>query len=206
MDDRPFRGCAMFADLHLHTSFSDGTYSPEELAAQAQRHGLGAIALTDHDSVEGCARAARACQAAGIEFIPGTELTAEQDGHELHFLGYFIETHNPRLLTEIARFQAVRQNRIREMVARLNRLKVPLAAERVFALANCSGPWSAARRPGAGPSRAVRQPGRGFRALPEEESAGVGSQVQDVGGRRHQPDSPRERIGGAGSPGVELVG
>ncbi len=130
----------MFADLHLHTSFSDGTYSPEELVAQAQRHGLAAIALTDHDSVEGCARAARACQAADIEFIPGTELTAEQDGHELHFLGYFIETHNPRLLTEITRFQTVRQNRIREMVARLNRLKVPLAAERVFALANCQAP------------------------------------------------------------------
>ena len=55
----------MFADLHLHTSFSDGTYSPEELVSQAQRFGLGAIALTDHDSVEGCARTAQACAAAG---------------------------------------------------------------------------------------------------------------------------------------------
>jgi len=128
------------ADLHLHSHFSDGTYSPEELAAQARRCGLAAIALTDHDSVEGCPGTAVACAAAGIEFIPGTELTAEQDGNELHLLGYFIDTQNPSLLVQLARFQAVRQNRIREMVARLNRLRVPLAAEAVFALAKCRAP------------------------------------------------------------------
>ena len=130
----------MFADLHLHTRFSDGTYSPEELVAQAQRFRLRAIALTDHDSVEGCVRTGEACAAAGIEFIPGTELTAEHEGNEIHLLGYFIDTANPRLLVQIARFQAVRQNRIREMVARLNQLKVPLAADKVFALANCRSP------------------------------------------------------------------
>ena len=68
----------MFADLHLHTYFSDGTYSPEELAAEAHRNALGAVALTDHDTVEGCVPTSRACAAAGIEFISGTELTAEQ--------------------------------------------------------------------------------------------------------------------------------
>ena len=129
-----------FADLHLHSHFSDGTYGPEEIAAHARRCDLAAIALTDHDSVEGCLETARACAAAGIEFIAGTELTAEQDGNELHFLGYLFDTENPRLLTQIARFQAVRQNRIREMVARLNRLKVPLSTEAVFALANCRAP------------------------------------------------------------------
>jgi len=130
----------MFADLHLHTQFSDGTYSPEELVVEARRHGLAALALTDHDTVEGCERAALACEAAGIEFVPGTELTAEQDGNELHLLGYFIDTQNPRLLTQIARFQSVRQDRIREMVARLNQVRVPLEAEAVFALANCRAP------------------------------------------------------------------
>src|ERR1051325_3375348 len=73
----------MFADLHLHTNFSDGTYTPEEVVAQAARHQLAAIALTDHDTVEGCDRAARACAAAGIDFIPGAELTAEHDGNEI---------------------------------------------------------------------------------------------------------------------------
>lgn len=130
----------MYADLHLHTHFSDGTYSPEELVAQAERHHLAAIALTDHDTVEGCVRAAMACRAAGLEFIAGTELTAEQDSNELHILGYYIDTENPRLLAEIATFQTVRQNRIREMVARLNQHQVPLKAEAVFALANCRAP------------------------------------------------------------------
>jgi predicted metal-dependent phosphoesterase TrpH len=67
-------------------------------------------------------------------------LTAEQDGNELHILGYCLDTANPTLLSEIAKFQAVRQSRIREMVARLNRLNVPLNADSVFALANCRSP------------------------------------------------------------------
>jgi predicted metal-dependent phosphoesterase TrpH len=130
----------MFADLHLHTNFSDGTYTPEELAGRARELGLSAVALTDHDTVEGCARMAVACAQAGLEFIPASELTAEVDGNELHLLGYFVDTENPRLLDEMARFQRVRQNRIREMVARLNQLDIPLAADAVFAIANCRSP------------------------------------------------------------------
>jgi len=129
-----------FADLHLHTYFSDGTFSPEELVGHGQRLGFAALALTDHDSVEGCARMAAACEAAGIDFIPGTELTAEHDDTEIHLLGYFVDIHNEKLLSDIARFQAVRQNRIHEMVARLNGLNVPLPVESVFALANCKSP------------------------------------------------------------------
>src|SRR6266404_1022250 len=130
----------MFADLHLHTNFSDGTYTPEELVERAAQLGLAAVALTDHDTVEGCARMSVAARSACLEFIPATELTAEFDGIELHLLGYFVDTQNPKLLGEMARFQQVRQDRIREMVARLNRLDVPLRAESVFALANCRSP------------------------------------------------------------------
>jgi 3',5'-nucleoside bisphosphate phosphatase len=130
----------MFADLHLHTSFSDGTYSPEELTAHGRRHGLAALGLTDHDTTEGCARMAEACRLAGIEFIPGTELTAQKDGNELHLLGYFIDPQNPVLLRELAKFQEARQNRIREMVARLNEAGIPLTAESVFKLARCRSP------------------------------------------------------------------
>lgn len=129
-----------FADLHLHTNFSDGTYTPEELAARARQLGLGAVALTDHDTVEGCTRMAAACAAAGLEFIPATELTAEFDENELHLLGYFVDTGNQKLLTEMVRFQQVRQDRVREMVARLNQLNIPLRADAVFALANCRSP------------------------------------------------------------------
>jgi predicted metal-dependent phosphoesterase TrpH len=129
-----------FADLHLHTFFSDGTFSPEELVGHGARLGFAAMALTDHDSVEGCARMTVACEAVGIEFIPGTELTAEIDDTELHLLGYFLDTQNEKLLTEISKFQIVRQNRIHEMVAAINKLGVPLTAETVFALANCKSP------------------------------------------------------------------
>lgn len=130
----------MFADLHLHTCFSDGTYTPEELAREATRFGLSSVALSDHDTVEGCPRMAVACQAAGIEFIPASELTAEFEGSELHLLGYFLDIQNAQLVESMARFQEVRQNRIREMVARLNHLNVPLDVEAVFALANCKSP------------------------------------------------------------------
>ena len=129
-----------FADLHLHTHFSDGTFSPEELTGHARRLGFAALALTDHDSVEGCAPMAAACSAVGIEVITGTELTAEHNDIEVHLLGYFLDTQNQKLLAEIAKFQSVRQNRIREMVAKLNQLNVPLEAESVFALANCKSP------------------------------------------------------------------
>jgi hypothetical protein len=129
-----------FADLHLHTLFSDGTFTPEELARRGGQAGLMAMALTDHDTIEGCPRMAAACESLGIEFIPGAELTAEFHDNEVHLLGYFLDIHHPRLLGEIKRFQTVRQNRIREMAAKLNQLNVPLRAETVFELANCHSP------------------------------------------------------------------
>jgi predicted metal-dependent phosphoesterase TrpH len=130
----------MFADLHMHTRFSDGTFTPEELAALGKQRGLAAMSLTDHDTVEGCARMADACDVQGIQFITGTELTTELNGCELHLLGYGVDVENQKLLAETARYQTVRQGRIREMVARLNSLNIPLDADTVFALANCRSP------------------------------------------------------------------
>ena len=130
----------MFADLHLHTLFSDGTFTPEEVVAHGKRLGFACLALTDHDTVEGCERMAAACAAERIEFIPGSELTAEFGEHELHILGYGFDLKHPRLLSELAKFQAVRQNRIREMVARINELGTSLKVDDVFALANCRAP------------------------------------------------------------------
>jgi 3',5'-nucleoside bisphosphate phosphatase len=130
----------MAADLHLHTRFSDGTFTPEELVARATQQRLTALALTDHDTLEGCARAAQACATAGLEFFPGTELTTELAGHELHLLGYGLDTSNPPLLQAMQTWQQARQERILAMVDRLNRLEVPLSADEVLALANCRSP------------------------------------------------------------------
>jgi predicted metal-dependent phosphoesterase TrpH len=130
----------MAADLHLHTYFSDGTFSPEELVARAAHSRLTTIALTDHDTVEGCARMALECRNAAIEFIVGTELTAEFAGTELHLLGYGFDPTCAALLEAMARYQGARQQRIREMVDRLNHLNVQLQADDVLALANCRSP------------------------------------------------------------------
>ncbi len=130
----------MFADLHLHTNFSDGTYTPEELAGHAHRLGFAAVALTDHDTMEGCPRMAAACATHGIEFVPGSELTCEHEGQELHMLGYFLDTTNEKLCAALAKFQEVRVNRIREMVARINAMGVKLDAQLVFDIANCRSP------------------------------------------------------------------
>ena len=130
----------MYADLHLHTRYSDGTYTLDELLAEATRHQLTALALTDHDTIEGCAGMQALCVAHGLEFLTGVELTSEFEGHEVHLLGYGVDIRNRVLLEQLARFQAVRQNRIREMVMRLNDLNVPLRPEVVFDLANCRSP------------------------------------------------------------------
>jgi len=129
-----------YADLHLHTRCSDGTYSPEQLVEAARHCGFAAIAVTDHDSVEACTEVAALCQLANIEFLSGVELTAEHQGNELHFLGYCVDVHHPVLLENLAKFQAVRQNRILQMVGLINHLDVPLMADDVFALANCRSP------------------------------------------------------------------
>lgn len=128
------------ADLHLHTHFSDGTYSPEELAGHARSQGLDAVALTDHDSVEGCQRMESACHREGLEFIPGAELTAEVEGQEVHILGYWLDVGSAALRGELGRFQNVRQKRVREMVARLNENGVGVSEALVMSIANCEAP------------------------------------------------------------------
>lgn len=130
----------IFADLHMHTNFSDGTFTPEELAALAHERGLGTLALTDHDTMEGCERMAAACGSLGVEFIPAAELTTEWEDIELHLLGYFLDAENPLLRRKLAEFQTVRQDRIREMAERISERGLPLEADAVFAIARCRSP------------------------------------------------------------------
>ncbi|MBL9134523.1 MAG: PHP domain-containing protein [Verrucomicrobiales bacterium] len=130
----------MFADLHLHTRYSDGTYTSGDLVAAASGHGLALISLTDHDTLEGCAEVEAEAAKAGIRFISGTEVTAELFGRELHILGYLVDSASEPLARELERAQGIRQNRVRQMVARLQSQGIPLEAEAVFEMAKCNAP------------------------------------------------------------------
>lgn len=130
----------MFADLHLHTCHSDGTYTPEELVREAVRHGLAAIAVTDHDTVAGCRSVGEMAVAAGLGFVAGTEITAEWDGRELHVLGYFVDPEHEGLRGAMERAQDVRRERVRDMVGLLQAQGVLLKVEQVFDDGTCRAP------------------------------------------------------------------
>ena len=101
---------------------------------------LAAISLTDHDTIEGCDRLAKACDERNIEFIPGTELSVDIEGNEMHLLGYFLDTQNERLITETTKYQQNRTNRVHGLVDQLNELGIELDADDVFDLAKCKAP------------------------------------------------------------------
>ena len=84
-------------DLHLHTTASDGSFSPSEAVALAAKEGLRAIAITDHDTADGLGEAAAAAKQMGVELIPGIELSVDYKGKGIHILGYFIDTENESL-------------------------------------------------------------------------------------------------------------
>lgn len=78
-------------DLHVHTTASDGTYTPREVVALARESALAAIAVTDHDTVAGLAEAMAAGAELGVQVIPGIELAAAYEGQEVHILGLFVD-------------------------------------------------------------------------------------------------------------------
>ncbi|MFH1269865.1 MAG: PHP domain-containing protein [Candidatus Omnitrophota bacterium] len=124
-----------FADLHLHTVFSDGTYTPEELISESLGSGLSAIAIADHDTVSAIEPAIKTGQARDIEVLAGIELTAEDDGHEVHLLGYLFDYKNKDLIKRLEILQEYRIERIHKIADRLREMGASLKAESVFDIA-----------------------------------------------------------------------
>jgi len=124
-----------YADLHLHTLFSDGTYSVAELIAKSAEAGLSAISLTDHDSVSGIREAIETAAGPGIEVLPGIELSTEYNAREVHILGYLFDYQNEALLRQLAALKKNRIERIYKIVEKLKLIGVDLPAESVFGLA-----------------------------------------------------------------------
>lgn len=111
---------ALRADLHVHSTASDGTSTPSELVALAFRSGLTHLAITDHDSVEGVAEAQRAAEGTPLVLVPGVELSSvSDDGRDIHLLGYFVDPLEPGLLTFLRQLRSARLHRARAMVASL---------------------------------------------------------------------------------------
>ncbi len=118
-------------DLHIHSTYSDGLLSPQEIVDFAQRAGVSAIAITDHDDLSAYSEAAAAGGRLGLEVIPGIELSAIHDGFETHILGYLYDVTNARLLDFTAHMRLNRVDRAREIVQRLRRLGMPISFEMV---------------------------------------------------------------------------
>ena len=125
----------MTADLHTHTTASDGTLTPTELVAAAHRCGLGLLAVTDHDTTAGVAEAQAAARACGMQFIAGVELSAEGAPGKCHLLGLGIDPHYAPLVTTLATLSENRRQRNLKIVARLNALGVAITLEEVVAQA-----------------------------------------------------------------------
>lgn len=123
-------------DLHMHTTASDGRFTPEEIVHQAVEKGLTVIGIADHDSVDGIAPALMAAEAfPSLKVIPCVEISTDVPNGEVHILGYFIDYDNPDLQARLARARHTRRERAQGMVAKLNNLGVNIEWERVQEIA-----------------------------------------------------------------------
>ncbi|MFH1144417.1 MAG: PHP domain-containing protein [Candidatus Eisenbacteria bacterium] len=125
-------------DLHLHSSASDGLFSPREVVRRAHGVGLAGISLTDHDTLAGLSEAAREAGRLGLRFVPGCEISVVHEDLDIHLLAYFVgpgQTELSRLLVDM---EALRRQRIQEMVRRLRGAGVRITEEEVWVQAGGS--------------------------------------------------------------------
>jgi 3',5'-nucleoside bisphosphate phosphatase len=128
------------AELHAHTTESDGTFSPAEAVERAVGVGLEALAITDHDSMGAVDAATESARGTGVRIIPGMEISCLHRGGPVHMLGYWADPEDEELASELARIRASRQTRAAEMVDRLRALGYPIELERVRAFAKGGSP------------------------------------------------------------------
>ena len=119
-------------DLHLHTTASDGVLSPAEIVRYAKAKGLQAIAITDHDTIDGCQEGLSEGARVGFEVIPGIEISAEYSPGSMHILGFFLDIHHPLLNERLEYLQKARAERNPKMVAKLNQLGIKVTYEEVL--------------------------------------------------------------------------
>jgi predicted metal-dependent phosphoesterase TrpH len=123
-------------DLHIHSTTSDGVYTPSEVVHLALERGLATIALTDHDTLGGVAEAQQAAVGAGLEVIAGVEINSEGVWGDLHFLGYYVDPESAPLRERLRAIRDARVERARKMLERLGQMGMMLEWEEIRALAS----------------------------------------------------------------------
>ena len=125
------------ADLHVHTTASDGRFSPEKIIEQAMEAGLSYIAITDHDTVDGLIQLNKLQQSLpeNLVVIPGIEFSTDIGKYEVHILGYYIDIFNTKLRSQLDILIAHRHNRARETIDKLGQLGYFITYQRVMELA-----------------------------------------------------------------------
>ncbi len=120
------------ADLHMHTTYSDGVLPVEKLVKRAREVGLSIISITDHDNVNAIDEAIAVGNDVGVEIIPGMELSASVEDQDVHILGYFFNPHDVKLQEYLSIFRSERVKRAERIVGKLNDLKIPLSFDAVL--------------------------------------------------------------------------
>lgn len=117
-------------DLHVHSTYSDGSLTPEQLVTLAGQTGLSAFALTDHDTTDGIDSALQAAKNTGIEVIPGIEFSTRWQHRDIHVLGYFTDWHAPSFQQKLHGFLDARNSRNQKMCERIReRTGFPISVE-----------------------------------------------------------------------------
>ena len=116
-------------DLHMHSLYSDGTFSVSELVKRSGEKGIKILSLTDHDTVEGLAEAAKECIENNIKFINGIEISTEYKGKEVHILGYFIDEKDKSLIDFSNEMKQARINRNEKAIKILNNHGIEITKE-----------------------------------------------------------------------------
>ncbi len=128
------------SDLHIHTRYSDGTMTPEEVVDESIRLGVSTISITDHDTIDGVMKACRYGYGKNINIIPGIELSSYLAPSEVHILGYFIDVYNASLQKVLKQSYEDRLKRIYAMADKLRSLNVDINPQEVFILAGKGSP------------------------------------------------------------------
>jgi predicted metal-dependent phosphoesterase TrpH len=130
---RPPQGAPVIVDLHLHTTASDGRLTPLELVDQVTAAGVQVMAVTDHDTTAATGEARVAAAARGVALVSGIEITAVENGRDVHVLGYFIGADDPALAVFLQTARRARIVRVEAMAGRLAALGVPIDVSGIVA-------------------------------------------------------------------------